>query len=314
MTFARNVSYTVAARIVIILAGLLTSIIMARTLGPAGKGLFSLAVLVSGMVFIALNLGVGTASGFFLGRKKFSLEELAGNWLSLSFVIGLGALAVGLALSGVLVPRYVPSVSLRLVVIALFATPLSMLLFNFLMLFRANDDFMNFNLLDAMQPVIYFVIFTLCAIFASGRLLGASVVGWLVSYVLTGAGAVLLMARFVKLTFRWNGALVREALRFGIQQNAGNLLDFLNYRFDMLLVNYFLNPSFVGYYSISVVIVEKLWYVPNILSAVLHPRVAHAGVDEDANRDTARVSRITVLIVVAGSLAILFIGRPLVRL
>ena len=79
MTFARNVSITVAARIVIVIAGLVASVIMARTLGPAGKGLFSLSILVSSMVFLALNLGVGTASGFFLGRKKVSLEELAGN-------------------------------------------------------------------------------------------------------------------------------------------------------------------------------------------------------------------------------------------
>jgi O-antigen/teichoic acid export membrane protein len=314
LTFARNVSITVAARIVIVIAGLVASVIMARTLGPEGKGLFSLSILVTGMVFLALNLGVGTASGFFLGRKKVSLEELAGNWLSLSVVIGLGALALSLSLVRVVVPRFVPSVPLGNVVLALFAVPFAVLMSNFLMLFRANDDFLSFNIVDALHPVAFCVLFTACAIFASSRLLQASIVAWLAAYVITALGAMLLMARFVRLAFRWNGPLVRETLRFGVQQNVGNLLDFLNYRFDMLLVNYFLNPAFVGYYSISVVIVEKVWYIPNVLSAVLHPRVAHAGQESDANRDTAMVSRITVLTVGVGCVAILLLGRFLVRL
>jgi len=314
LTFARNVSITFAARIVIIIAGLVTSVIMARTLGPAGKGLFSLAILTSGMVFIAMNLGVGTASGFFLGRKKATLEELAGNWLSLSVVIGVGALGLSLALAPVLVPRFVPSVPLWAVVTALFAAPFSILVFNFLMLFRANDDFLNFNIVEVLQPVAFFVLFTSCAILVPTRLLEASIAVWLVSHVATGLGAILLMARLVRLAPRWNGALVKGALRFGVQQNLGNLLDFLNYRFDMLLVNYYLEPAYVGYYSISVVIAEKLWYVPNVLSAVLHPRVAHAGEEGAANRDTAQVSRITVLIIGVGSLAILLLGRLLVRI
>jgi len=314
LTFARNVSITVAARIVVITFSLVASVIMARTLGPAGKGLFSLSILVSGMVFVALNLGVGTASGYLLGRKKVSLEELAGNWLSLSVVIGLGALVLSLSLVRVVVPRFVPSVPLGNVVIALFAVPLAVLGLNFLLLFRANNDFLSFNVVDALHPVAFCVLFMGCAIFASSRLLQASIVAWLAAYVITGIGAILLMARFVRLTFRWNGPLVREALRFGVQQNFGNLLDVLNYRFDMLLVNYFLNPAYVGYYSISVVIVEKIWYIPNILSAVLHPRVAHAGEESEANRDTATVSRITVLIVGVGCVAILLLGRFLVRL
>jgi O-antigen/teichoic acid export membrane protein len=314
VTFARNVSITFAARIVILLASLATSIVMARALGPTGKGLFSLAVLVSGLVFMALNLGVGTASGYFLGRKKVPLEELAGNWLSLSVVIGLGALAVSLALAPGIVPRFVPSVPLWAVVLSLFSVPFAILLGNFLLLFRANDDFRSFNVVDAMQPVLFCLFFAACALFESSRLFEASIVVWLVSYAATGLGAVLLMRKFVKVSFRWNRALVRETLRFGVQQNLGNLLDFLNYRFDMLLVNWFLDPAHVGYYSISVVVVEKMWYVPNVLSAVLHPRVAHAGDEGEATRATAVVTRVTVLVIAAGCVAILLLGRPLVRL
>jgi O-antigen/teichoic acid export membrane protein len=314
VTFARNVSMTLATRIVLILVGLATSVVMARSLGPEGKGLYSLAILSAGMIFIVVNLGVGAASGFMLGRRKVSLEELAGNWLSLSVLIGAAALALSLALAPALAPRCIPSVPLWAIVIALFTPPFLILVYNFQMLFRANDDFRSFNLIEMMQPVSFLALLPSFAILSSELLLGASLVGYLASNIIAGLGAALLMRRCVKLSLRWNGAVVGETLRFGVQHNLGNLLDFLNFRIDMLLVNYFLDPAHVGYYSISVLVAEKLWYLPNVLSAVLHPRVAHAGDETDANRDTTWVSRMTILVIGAGCLAILLLGRPIVRL
>jgi O-antigen/teichoic acid export membrane protein len=314
LTFGRNVSITLATRIALVLVGLATSVIMARALGPEGKGLFSLAILSSGIIFIVINLGVGAASGFMLGRRKASLETLAGNWLSLSVLIGGAALALSLLLVGDLAPRLIPSVPLWAIVLALFALPFLILVYNFQMLFRANNDFRNFNLIEILQPVSFLVVFAPWAVAASGSLLKPSIVCYLVSNAVAGLGAVLLMGRFVKLAFRLNAPVVEQTLRFGVQHNLGNVLDFLNFRFDMLLVNYFLDPTYVGYYSISVLVAEKLWYLPNVLSAVLHPRVAHAAEDGDANRDTTRVSRTTVLIIAAGCVVILLLGRPIVRL
>jgi O-antigen/teichoic acid export membrane protein len=81
----------------------------------------------------------------------------------------------------------------------------------------------------------------------------------------------------------------------------------------MLLVNLFLEPLHVGYYSISVMVAEKMWYVPDALALVLHPRVAH-GTDEHANRGTARICRHTIIIISAGCIAVLLLGRFLVEL
>ncbi len=314
MTFARNASITLATRAAIILVGLATSVILTRALGPAGRGLFSLAVVVSGMVFHATNLGVGAATGYYLGRKKTPVEDLAGNLLSLSVAIGAGALALSLAFSGVLVSRFIPEVPHWALVVALFAVPFSGLLYNFQMLFRARSDFRNFNVVEVLQPGSFFVLLVLCAVFVPTRLFGASIAVFLASNVVAGLGAVLLMRRCVRFAFRWDPAIVKGTLRFGVQQNAASFLDVLNYRFDMLLVNYFLDPAHVGFYAVSLIIPEKLWNIPNVLSTVLHPRVANAGNESDANRDTARVSRITVLIVGTACVAILLLGRLLIRL
>ena len=314
MTFGRNASITFITKAALILVGLVTSVIMARALGPEGRGLFSLAVVASSMVFNATNLGVGAASGYYLGRRKTPIEALAGNLLSLSVAIGASALVLSLSLAGVLVSRLIPSVPLWAVVVALCAVPFSGLLYNFQMLFRAKGDFRNFNLVEILQPSAFFVLLVLSAVFIPARLFGASIVSFLVSNAVAGLGAVLLMRRCFGFGFRWDPDIVKGTVRFGVQQNVATFLDVLNYRFDMLLVNYFLDPVYVGFYSIAIVIPEKLWNIPNILSTVLHPRVAHAGDEAEANRDTALVSRITVLIIGVSCVAILLLGSALVRL
>jgi O-antigen/teichoic acid export membrane protein len=265
-------------------------------------------------VFNATNLGIGAASGYYIGRKKTPVAEFAGNLLSLSLLIGGAALALSLALSGVLVSRFIPSVPFWAVVVALFAVPFLGLLYSFQMLFRAQNDFRNFNIVEALQPGSFFVLLVLCAVIVPSRLFGASIAVYLASNVVAGLGAVILMRRCVRFGLRWDPAIVRGTVRFGIQQNVAIFLDVLNYRFDMLLVNYFLDPAAVGFYATSLVLPEKLWNVPNVLSSVLHPRVAHAGDENEANRDTARVSRITVLIIGTACIAILIVGRLFIRL
>jgi O-antigen/teichoic acid export membrane protein len=64
----------------------------------------------------------------------------------------------------------------------------------------------------------------------------------------------------------------------------------------------------VGYYSIAVVIAEKIWYIPTVFSLVLYPRVAHGG-EEGANSDTARVCRQTILIILFCCAGVLVAGR-----
>lgn len=313
MSFIRNVSITFAAKILLFIVGVITSIIVARTLGPEGKGLLSLAVLAAAVVFNTTNLGIGMGSGYFLGRKKVPLDELAGNWLSLSFLIGFTMLVVSALLAPSLAPRILPSVPVWFVIVTLVSVPFAIVRFNFQSLFKANNDFRRFNIIELAQPTSYLIIFAVMLFVFPHDRLETAVITHPISYAVAGLLAIGLIIGVTNVRFRWSGALVRSAARFGVQGYLANFLAFLNLRLDLLLVNLFLAPTFVGYYSISVMVAEKIWYIPDVLSVVLHPRVAH-GREEDANRETALVSRQTVLIVLLGCIGVLLFGRFAVRL
>jgi O-antigen/teichoic acid export membrane protein len=82
----------------------------------------------------------------------------------------------------------------------------------------------------------------------------------------------------------------------------------LNYRLDSLLISALAGVRSLGYYSVAVSIGEIVWYLANSVSSVLFPHVASLTLAEAA-RVTAIVCRNTLLISLAGCLALLVGGR-----
>ena len=97
------------------------------------------------------------------------------------------------------------------------------------------------------------------------------------------------------------GENFRSALSLGIRGQAGNIAMFFNYRLDVFVLNYFLNPAQVGLYALGVVVSESLWQIPSAAALVLFPRTART-LDQDASQFTCFVSRQVLLL--AGILGI----------
>ncbi len=78
-----------------------TNILIARFLGPAGKGVVTLLQLLLGQTALFLSLGLDAALVHFAGRRGRPVAELAGRALGLGLVLGgvgfgvLGAAGVG---------------------------------------------------------------------------------------------------------------------------------------------------------------------------------------------------------------------------
>ncbi len=312
MSFIRNVSLTFITRIGILIVTLATSIIVARTLGPEGKGLYALVILVASVLLHTTHLGIGSGSGYFLGRRGVSLDLLAGSWLSISLVIGCASLGMALLVVPSLLPRFLPDVPAHLVIMALFSTPFALLTANMSALIRANNDFRRYNVLACAAPVSLLAILSILLFVYPGSKIEAAVVAFLASRIIGGLTALILIMSVVRLRFHWVKGLIRKAIAFGLQAHAASFLEFLSLRLDIVLINFFMQPEYVGFYTISVVLVEKIWIVPEVFSLVLHPKIAHGG-DEEANRLTSIVSRNTLIVTLLGCAGILVFGRFLIQ-
>src|SRR5680860_1562586 len=84
-----NISFTFGARIIILILSLLIGIIIARTLGPSGKGLLAVIATIGTVVLQLGNLGIGTFNIYAISNKSVEKKDIIGNSFWLGLIIGI---------------------------------------------------------------------------------------------------------------------------------------------------------------------------------------------------------------------------------
>lgn len=106
---------------------------------------------------------------------------------------------------------------------------------------------------------------------------------------------------------------VKPTLTYGLRGQVGNLAAFFNYRLDVFIVNYFLDPAQLGLYALGVVISESLWQIPQAAGLALCPRTART-TERDAAQFTCFVLRQVLFISSLSGLGIAALSPLLVPL
>jgi O-antigen/teichoic acid export membrane protein len=95
MKFARQVSSLLLTRAAVIGLSFLTGIVVARTIGPSGKGVLTVLTSVATLTSVIAGLGLPVGGVYLYKEKRFSLGTITG--------ISMVAWSVGLALAGLIV-------------------------------------------------------------------------------------------------------------------------------------------------------------------------------------------------------------------
>jgi len=83
-----NISFTFGARIITLFLSLLIGIIVARTLGPSGKGLLAVITMIGTVVLQVGNLGIGSFNIYAISNKSVEKKNIIGNSFWSGLIIG----------------------------------------------------------------------------------------------------------------------------------------------------------------------------------------------------------------------------------
>jgi O-antigen/teichoic acid export membrane protein len=271
-----------------------TSIVVARTLGVEGKGIYVLVLTVSALLLLGLNLGVSGAFTYYTASNQFKPSDLFAFALFLSLAISAAGgaifwLAYRLFLQGTFLVGTLPN-QMLLVIISLPISLLTTFLASILLGLQQIVAYNAINLINYGTNLLFQVASALLHGGVSGAILA-----WLASSGLALLATLYLSRHFATLNFRGVGKVLRPSFSYGLKNYVANLFTFFNYRLDSFLVNFILGPDSVGLYTTGVTMAELLWYIPNSLSSTLFPKVS--SLDETvATRITAQSSRQTLLV------------------
>ncbi len=286
-----------------------SSLIIARSLGPTGRGaiaFFIVSVLV-GCRLVSLGTAESTAvaAGRYPDRRSAILSQAVG--LSLVLGLGGGALLAGvLALAREWLPHDIDGPMIVLIGLGILANTVFFIAFGYL---RGCSRFKAYGGVLALSPWVYAIC--LGALWAKSDLSIRSVaVVWVVYSAATAAAAVALavpVAGFSKPDPR----LVRESLRFGIRAWPGSLSGMVNARIDQVIMGFITTEAVLGFYSVAVNVSEILLYLPGATAAALLPALLRRAA-EDRVAETLSVLRRLILVMLAGTVVAAAVGAPLI--
>jgi O-antigen/teichoic acid export membrane protein len=160
-------------------------------------------------------------------------------------------------------------------------------------------------------------VITFLGIVAFVWFLPFGVTGNLLAVALAAGAQTALLCWFLRLDLlpvcTFEQGFWREGLTYGIKAHALLLINYLNYRVDLLLLKHFSDDATVGVYSLAVGMAELMWLVPNATMAPLFSEVASSDADSRSHCTllTVRWSLIFLGVLAAGAI---LVGRPFITL
>ena len=282
-SFVRAVGATLATRGVTIVAGLLTSVLVARALGPSGRGLFAVAAALTAIGVQFGNLGLHASNTYAAARDRAVVPSLVGNSLVVSGALG-AAHALAIAVTGQVAPGLVPvrGVALLLATVAIPVGLASLLLQNLLL---GVQDVAAFNRVEILARGAVLLL-SGAAILLGAVSVEAMLAASLVAVALSAVFALGRLRRHAPQRPTPSVPLLRAHLRYGIRAYAAALVSFLVLRVDLLMVQHYRGAEEAGYYSIAVALADMLYLAPSLIGTILFPRLASV-VDDGVRRRLA---------------------------
>jgi len=292
-----DVLLMVGAKVGTLVLAAITTVILARSLGPAGRG--SLASVYALMTLLAQlgTFGIASANPYFAAREPEMRARIAGNSLWLAAVLGPLMAVVGILVK-VLAPHAFGDVSWPEMAVGMFAVPvmLSSLFLQSILLADGRTVLYNGVALGAALLTVLLLVTVL-------PLAGGGVLPALSLMVAPQVAALVIymaaMRRHGRLLRPLDAALARRMVGYGARAYVVTLIAYMLIRIDLLLVNGIQGPTAAGQYSIAVALADALYLLPVSVSVNLFARLARGSADRELSLGVFHLVAFGYLIVCA---------------
>lgn len=312
MNLGKNTLGVLASNVANVVIGIGSSIFLTRTLGVVGKGEFAIFSAAIGLLALIVGFSMKTSITFFVARERLDSTRILTTLAIISAmaflaVSGIARLNQAFFENEILLPMTKHEPVFELVLAG--AVTASIFRKNISSVFSGRQRFAVINYMVVAFSFVSFltwlVLFLLewseATVIGSGTIF----VAYLVLVVADAAVFGYLAHRFLGLRFSRRLLplqRLREMFRYSSKAWVAQLAQFLNYRVDIWIVQYFAGSAALGLYSLAANLAMMLWILPRSASRVLLPYVASEP-DEDALERVARISRLALLLTAFGGAA-----------
>ncbi len=307
-SFLRDSSTVLGSNVFIIAMTLVISIILARQLGPHGKGIYT-AVLVYPSLFISLaEMGIRQATVYFVGNKRFDEQAIVSAVLFLLLVTSVLGILIS---AGVFLALRDKSFTNAMIALSLLTIPVRISVSYCSGVFLGREQIGRFNKAQWLSTLVNLVLVLLLVSYLKMNIIGA-LVAIVAGNAIVSVYALWLLSQNAQMRIRYDGVIVKEILRKGVLYALSLFTVSLMYKLGIVVLNRMSAPSEIGQYSTGVGMVEMLWQLPIALGLVVFSRSANSTDKDQTSREVAKLFRVSLVAVFVGAATLSALARFLV--
>ena len=268
----------------------------ARLWGAEGRGAIAIFIANLGIIAIVCNIFTQSSVSYFF--KKVDVGKLA----SQAYIWVVLASAICSILCGFFnLPH---SLIFLLFVVA---TLTGFIAFHNA-LFLGDQQISNYNLILLLQPALLLVC--IGVFFLINKELGyityfySQIISLTILLIIV---KILTKKKIGKFNYSLDSIVVKNSFNFGWQVELSGLLQFLNYRFSMFILERMTGLGEVGVFSIGIQITETIWIFSRSISLVQYSNVLNLGDTIKSRKETEKMSLLSFYISFACILIIILL-------
>lgn len=243
----------------ILIIGLVTSILIARTLGPRDKGVIDLFTLLVGCITEFGLFGINSGLLYYLANKKESLSKIHGSAIAFSLIAGIAILVFGIMFAPIL-QTLLNGLPFEFLLAGFILSPF--LLYNNLW----GNIMIGKNLAPAVSKIQFALgflnIMLLSALWFLHALNVMTIFYCMIfSFCITTLIYLITLSRINNYEFIPSKDMIINSLKYGMKIYPGFIINWLHFRIDVILINIYFGTLYVGLYSTSINWAEQLWFI-----------------------------------------------------
>ena len=276
--FTKKVLSVIFTKGVLFIFGLGASVLTARMLGPAGKGVYGAAVALGGIGAQFMNLGMHASSQYYISKDK---EKMSGIWGNILLLTGAAVIVSILIYFFFTFYKSLTSVSGFMLALACISMPV--LLYYMLQqnLFIGLGAVKHFNWLELLSGALFPVLLGATALFTIIVPQSVMTLSLIASIISLSVGAILLRWKF-KFIPSPSLSLFLDVLPYGLKSYLACLGSYLVTRLNILLISAMLGDIQTGLYTTALSLADSIYMIPLSFGMLILPTAA--AMESDAKR------------------------------
>jgi len=309
--FSKNVAETLFTKFLLLAVGMASSIIVARSLGPQGRGLYALAITFGAAGVQFGNFGLQSSNTYYSAQNPGLIPSLIGNTLLVCFYVGgLGAFI------GWLIFANVPGISPihgTLLFLTFFWIPFGLAYLLLQNILLGLNHVREFNKVELANRVIFTILVLSLSLtpFISPMAVFACT---LFSFMACCLWMYWLLKTEINGDFHPSWNVFKNSFGYGLRVYLSTLFAFLVSRIDLILIDKYVGLKETGIFSVAMTFMDLIVLTPVAIGMILFPKLSSLKTSGEKWHFTVKVTIVSTLLTYAFAFTLILFARPIIGL